>query len=297
MDLPCSRRSLGLHAGGTNPGSTASHSQCCATCDSAFPIAGQGRLLRSRSISGLFSRSLYSGLQPSCLRFAVLLPDTTQDSVRGCSLGFTAAAISGDRVQRTCTAQPAQIPAGAANAPGSSLGSNVGKQAVWTRPRSGVQPPIGSTWRVGSESEPRPPVGCSPWVRPFPPRPPPEVAFPCSVTSSVVWLIRLLIHVHARRAAYGLPEPARHTGPGMDETSQVPYKERLHVHKVSDCARFFPCKPFAMGRCCLLFSRTRSAPRNSTRFAAQYLARGLPCERFTSILANSRASLGVGMVG
>src|ERR1700716_2605349 len=40
----------------------------------------------------------------------------------------------------------------------------------------------------------------------------------------------------------------------MDETSQVPRKERLHVHKVSDCARFFPCKPFAMGRCCLLFS-------------------------------------------
>src|SRR5262245_48361990 len=71
MDLPCSRRSLWLHAGGTNPGSTASHSQCCAACDSAFPFAGQGRLLRSRSISGLFSRSLYSGLQPPCLRFAV----------------------------------------------------------------------------------------------------------------------------------------------------------------------------------------------------------------------------------
>ena len=33
------------------------------------------------------------------------LPDTTQDLVRGCSLGFTAAAISGDRLQRTCTAQ------------------------------------------------------------------------------------------------------------------------------------------------------------------------------------------------
>src|SRR5262245_44061231 len=27
MDLPCSRRSLWLHAGGTNPGSTASHAQ------------------------------------------------------------------------------------------------------------------------------------------------------------------------------------------------------------------------------------------------------------------------------
>ena len=41
-----------------------------AGCDSAFPFAGQGRLLRSRSISGLFSRSLRSGLQPPCLRFA-----------------------------------------------------------------------------------------------------------------------------------------------------------------------------------------------------------------------------------
>jgi hypothetical protein len=33
------------------------------------------------------------------------LPDTTQDSVHGCSLGFTAAAISGDGDQRTCKAQ------------------------------------------------------------------------------------------------------------------------------------------------------------------------------------------------
>src|ERR1700730_14039213 len=41
-----------------------------AACGSAFPSERQGRLLRSRSISGLFSRSLYSGLQPPCLRFA-----------------------------------------------------------------------------------------------------------------------------------------------------------------------------------------------------------------------------------
>src|SRR6185312_11980511 len=41
-----------------------------AVFDSAFPFERQGRLLRSRSISGLFSRSLYSGLQPPCLRFA-----------------------------------------------------------------------------------------------------------------------------------------------------------------------------------------------------------------------------------
>src|SRR3984893_8589569 len=41
-----------------------------AGCDSAFPFERQGRLLRSRSISGLFSHSLHSGLQPPCLRFA-----------------------------------------------------------------------------------------------------------------------------------------------------------------------------------------------------------------------------------
>ena len=41
-----------------------------AAFDSAFPFERQGRLLRSRSISGLFSRSLHSGLQPPCLRFA-----------------------------------------------------------------------------------------------------------------------------------------------------------------------------------------------------------------------------------
>src|SRR5262249_55004306 len=41
------------------------------------------------------------------------------------------------------------------------------------------------------------------------------------------------------------------------------------------------------GGCCLLFSRTRSAPRNSTRFAAPYPARGIPCERFKLSLAAS----------
>jgi len=53
------------------------------------------------------------------------LPDATQDSVRGCLLGFAAAAISDGRLQRACKAQPAQIAACAANAPGSSLGSDV----------------------------------------------------------------------------------------------------------------------------------------------------------------------------
>src|SRR6266849_4156297 len=116
--------------------------------------------------------------------------------------------------------------------------------------RYGAQPPIGSTWHLGSVSEPRPPVGCFPRVRPFPPRPPPEVAFLCSVASSV---LRPHPTSHPRTCSacgYCLPEPAR-TSPGAGETSQVPHKELLHVHKVSDCARFFPCKPLREGQMCI----------------------------------------------
>src|SRR5882762_3859346 len=43
--------------------------------------------------------------------------------------------------------------------------------------------------------------------------------------------------------------------------------------------------------------RTRSAPRNSTRFAAQYSARGLPCERFTAVLADRTSCITRGRGG
>jgi hypothetical protein len=59
------------------------------------------------------------------------------------------------------------------------------------------------------------------------------------------------------------------------------------VHGVSDCARLLIRKPFARRGCCFPANRTASAPRNSTRFAAQYPARGLPCERFKLNLAAS----------
>jgi len=59
------------------------------------------------------------------------------------------------------------------------------------------------------------------------------------------------------------------------------------VHGVFDSARLLVRKPFAQGGCCLLFNGTRSAPRNSTRFAAQYPARSIPCERFKMNLAVS----------
>jgi hypothetical protein len=75
--------------------------------------------------------------------------------------------------------------------------------------------------------------------------------------------------------------------PDADGVSQFPCKGRLHVRGVSDSARLLVRKPFSRGRCCLLIKRTRSAPRNSTRFAAQYPAHGRPCERFKLSLAAS----------
>src|SRR5712692_6813325 len=41
----------------------------------------------------------------------------------------------------------------------------------------------------------------------------------------------------------------------------------------------------------------RSAPRNLTRFAAQYSARGLPCERFTAALASRTSCITRGRGG
>ena len=64
-------------------------------------------------------------------------------------------------------------------------------------------------------------------------------------------------------------------------------KGRLHVHGVFDCARLLVRKPVARGGCCSPANCTASAPRNSTRFAAQYPARGIPCERFELALAGS----------
>ena len=53
------------------------------------------------------------------------LPDTTQNSVRGCRLGFTAVAISGDMVPCAFKAQPAQIPTCGFPASGSYRRSDV----------------------------------------------------------------------------------------------------------------------------------------------------------------------------
>jgi hypothetical protein len=169
---------------------------------------------------------------------------------------------------------------------------------VLTRPQLRAQPPIGSTWQLGAESEPRPPVGCSPWVRPYPPRPPPDVAILCSVASSV---LRPHPTSHPRTcSACGccLPEPARHKS-GRDETSQVPCKELLHVHKVSDCARFFPCKRMRHGTMLPSLQRNEIGTSDLDPFRSSILGPRSPpvnASRLPS-RAEPRASLGVGAVG
>src|SRR3954454_23639950 len=105
MDLPCSPRSLWLHAGGKNPGSTADRSrwrgpQFCLPLwgtGSATPITIDfGAMFPFTGIPA-YNLPVYASQRPS--------PDATQDSVRGCSLGFAAAAISGSRARRACKAQ------------------------------------------------------------------------------------------------------------------------------------------------------------------------------------------------
>src|SRR5467141_3701247 len=179
----------------------------------------------------------------------------------------------------------------------SSLGSNVGCTRFETACAPGAQPPIGLTWHLGSVSEPRPPVGCSPRVRPFPPRPPPEVAFLCSIASSV---LRPHPTSHPRTcSAYGfcLPEPAR-TSPGTGETSQVPHKELHHVRKAFDCARFCPCKPIRNGRCCLLVRElaTHLGIRPVSQLNTRPVVSPVNASRLSS-RTEPRASLGVGVVG
>src|SRR5215467_12872592 len=127
----------------------------------------------------------------------------------------------------------------------------------------------------------------SPRARSVPPQPPPRANPLCSAASSVPFPHPTS---HPRScSSFGccLHEPVRRAFPDTDEISQFPYKGLLHVHGVSDSARLLVRKPFPRGGCCLLFNGTRSAPRNLTRFATRYPARGLPCERFRLSLAAS----------
>src|SRR5258706_11883039 len=107
MDLPCSRCFLWLHAGGMNPGSASDRSRCRGlrfrlplwATGSATPITFDFGAMFPFTVVPAYNLPVYASQRP--------LPDATQDSVRGCSLGFTAAVIADGRLQRACKAQPA----------------------------------------------------------------------------------------------------------------------------------------------------------------------------------------------
>ena len=112
------------------------------------------------------------------------LPVTTQDLVRGCELGFTAAPISGDWITRAFKAQPAQIRTCAfthtALLKDEWRESEPVTETCFMAHRSNAGT-CSFLLRVRSMCVER----CSPPAAPFPPRPPQEVAFPCSVGSQV----------------------------------------------------------------------------------------------------------------
>jgi hypothetical protein len=105
MDLPCSRCFLWLHAGGTEP---REHLRPLALSRPAIPPSplsdrvGYSDHVRFRGYIPVhfipaYNLPVYASQRP--------LPDATQDSVRGCSLGFAAAVITDGRLQRACKAQ------------------------------------------------------------------------------------------------------------------------------------------------------------------------------------------------
>jgi hypothetical protein len=83
-----------------------------------------------------------------------------------------------------------------------------------------------------------------------------------------------------------LHEPVRHAKPDTDEVSQVPYKGRLHVHGVSDCARLLVAKPFRREDVAFSSSNWIGASKFDP-FRSSIPSRGLPCERFKLSLAAS----------
>ena len=80
-------------------------------------------------------------------------------------------------------------------------------------------------------------------------------------------------------------------------TSQVPHKERVHVHKISDCARLLVAKPFQ--REDVAFSSAKLDWHLGIRPVSQRNNSAVVSlvQRFTSALTGRRASLGAEAVG
>ena len=102
------------------------------------------------------------------------LPDTTQDSVRGRSLGFAAAVIADGRLQRASKAQPAQIRTCGFPACGSHLGSTAVVAVCEPTPVSRLSDSESGACLIGPHS---------PWSVPFAPPTPRRITPLCSPAS------------------------------------------------------------------------------------------------------------------
>src|SRR5215831_12012303 len=123
--LPCSHATFGQHAGGTNPGSIPRRSPWHVV---KFCLPPSGIRSATSTTIDFGANCPFTFVPAYCLPVYASqspLPDTTQDSVRGCRLSFTAVAISGDMVSCAFKAQPAQIRAGGSPHTPRTLGRRV----------------------------------------------------------------------------------------------------------------------------------------------------------------------------
>src|SRR3977135_3665924 len=105
-----------------NPGSTSDPSRCrglrfrlpLRATGSATPITFDFGAMFPFTVVPAYHLPVYASQPP--------LPVATQDSVRGCSLGFAAAVIADGRLQRACKAQRSSNRTGPMNASGSPTG-------------------------------------------------------------------------------------------------------------------------------------------------------------------------------
>src|SRR5215467_14117860 len=109
-------------------------------------------------------------------------------------------------------------------------------------------------------------------------------------------LVRLLIRVHAHRSAFAFMSRAGVPCRSRKRPPRYRAKNFSTCTRSSDCARFSHPSQYAMGD--IAFSASeRDRHLGIDRFAAQYLARGLPCERFTAALASRTSCITRGRGG
>lgn len=124
----------------------------------------------------------------------------------------------------------------------------------------GAQQAIRATQRPGSVSRLRRHADCFPWVRSFPPTSPPMLLHLCSRSSGTTTESDFSSTFVLISRSY--PSMSRHSFAGVNETSQVPYKKRLRVHRVYDCVECCHTLPVRCDSFCVLLRLRTSALQN-----------------------------------